>query len=609
MEVFRSVWRRDGEAGFSILESVVALVIVFGTILVLLRAMDGSIRVVNESRRQTAAAALASELLERARSLEWENVGLTGDSNDADCPNPVPVDGVAGVGCADWAAEFGIVSDGAGGWLFEGERIVFANGPTFDPFLSFHDQQIRDNVTYNRFLFVTQQTDAVGEERYRKITAIVQWTPPNGFPRQVRQVTYASAFEAPPSPVLDANIDFSTAAMEFEGFMGGTSGWLDPAAERPLLLNGTFLNGLTAHARAVSDYVSEADIEVSSPASEWVWATPLRTRIDSDVFTLTSDDDFGTSAPPSPADVFNQPLARWTAPGVVPFPPDHQLFGLEGTESGNADNSEVITAIAHAQDASDDLPLVSLEVAGPNALYAGTPEYGAALAAMYGEGIGSYDFIPVGIGMQTNGNAYDLTAAIDRFSTTDASRRVDASFTLDAEEYVFFNDTVYAKVDPQYTGWIRIAVPSVSGTLSAGEAALAPSLTTGDIEIQVWDDPAGNYVTVFGPVDYASLSGVTAVVPPFTTLPMGSTVGIGNWPDIEITVTIEELNVNGPLVDHTTYMGGAIETATIQFPSIVTGTLRYQVFDVTMGRMLFDYALGIQLPGVDASAAYINPDL
>ena len=37
-----------------------------------------------------------------------------------------------------------------------------------------------------------------GDERYRKITAVVQWDPPNGFRREIRQVTYAfTVFDRP----------------------------------------------------------------------------------------------------------------------------------------------------------------------------------------------------------------------------------------------------------------------------------------------------------------------------------------------------------------------------------------------------------------------------
>ncbi len=485
MEAFRSFRHRDGEAGFSILESVVALVIVFGTLLIMFRALDGSIRVVNESRRQTAALALASELIERARSLEWENVGLTGESNDADCADPVPSDGVAGVACADWATEFGVVPDGLGGYLFEGERIVFANGPTFDPFLSFNDQQERDNVAYDRFLFVTQQTDAAGEERFRKITAIVQWDPPQGFRREVRQVTYASEFEAPPSPILDANIDFFGGTVSLTGFVGGTSGWSDPAYERPLLQDGTFLSGPTAHARVTSDYVASADIEVSSPSSEWVWqGSPdaFRSRVDASVFVHLSDDDYSTSAPPSPPDRFNVDLARWVAPGVVPSPPNYLLIGAEAADGSASSNTEVIRAIARVQDPTDGLPLVNLETDGPGAFGIYTSEYNSSMSDVYGESIGTYSFIPIYQGAFASGPALRYSTSIDRYSEKELSQRVDTTFDLEAQQVLFLYDGITARTDSTFRGWMLIDLPPVTGTLSAGRrwrpashSAISPS--------------------------------------------------------------------------------------------------------------------------------------
>ena len=80
-------------------------------------------------------------------------------------------------------------------------------------------------------------------------------------------------------------------------------------------------------------------------------------------------------------------------------------------------------------------------------------------------------------------------------------------------------------------------------------------------------------------------------------------------PSIFVQVTIEELNVNSPVVNKTLYAAGATESAQVQVPSIATGTIHYYVEDTSVGRVLFDYTMTFELPGVDASAAYINPDL
>ncbi len=613
MEAFRQLWRRDSEAGFTIVESVVALMIIFGTILVLLQALDGSIRVVNESRHQTAAIALASELLERARSLEWENVGLTAASNDADCLTPPPVDGTAGVACPDWAAEFGVVPDGLGGYLFEGERIVFTNGVTFDPFLRFTDQVERDNVSFDRFLFVTQQTDVAGDELYRKITAIVQWKPPNGYPREVRQVTYASAFEAPPSPILDANIDFTGGDVAIEGVVAGTSGWLDIAQERPLLIGGSFIEGPSGHIRATSDYVSAVHIEVSSPASEWVWDDPLtgfRSRVAADSFELASDDDFGTTAPPVAPDVFAQGLSTWQAPGVTPFPPNYVLIGREWSEGGVPNYTEVASAVARAKDPADDLPHAELSVEGPGRLGIATIEYNAAMSIFYGELLGSYAFLPYYHGATESGTALNYDAVIDRFSTTDASRKISGQFDLESEMVNLLVDEVYYKFDNKFMGWLQITVPSLSASFAAGEAALAPTVTSGDVQIEVWDPAgSGNYVDLLAETDLDSISGSLIVVDPSSPFLMTASIAPAGHPDLYYEVLIEELVVNGPVSSRTTYAAGATATVQVEYPPVVSGTIHYYVLDTVMGRVLFDYEMTFHLPGATGSAAYINPDL
>lgn len=613
MEAFRQPWRRDGEAGFTIVESVVALMIIFGTILVLLQALDGSIRVVNESRHQTAAIALSSELLERARSLEWENVGLTAASNDADCLTPPPVDGTAGVACPDWATEFGVVPDGMGGYLFEGERIVFTNGVTFDPFLRFTDQVVRDNVNFDRFLFVTQQTDAAGNELYRKMTAIVQWKPPNGYPREVRQVTFASAFEAPPSPILDANIDFTGGAVAIEGVVAGTSGWLDMAQERPLLVSGSFVEGPSSHVRATSDYVSAVHVEVSSPASEWVWEDPLtgfRSRVAADSFELNSDDDFGTAAPPAAADVFTRALSTWQAPGVTPFPPNYVLIGREWSEGGTPNYTEVTSAVARAKDPFDGLPHAELSVEGPGRLGIATIEYDPAMSVFYGEALGTYAFLPYYHGATASGSALTYEAVIDRFSTTDVSRKISGKLGLESEMVNLLVDEVYYKFDNKFMGWLQITMPSLSASFAAGEAALAPTLTSGEVQIEFWNpDGSGEYEDLLGKTNLDSISGSLIVVDPSSPFLMTTSIAPAGHPDLYYEVVIEELVVNGPVSSRTTYAGGATATVQVEFPPVVSGTIHYYVQDTVMGRVLFDYEMTFHLAGVTGSAAYINPDL
>ena len=138
-----------GDGGFTIIESMVALVIIFGLMLTLLRTFDVSADLVVLSNRRSNATTLASELIERSRSLEWGHMGLTSTANGSTCPSDVR--------CSTHPASITsqISTNANGNYTFDGEEIVFANGVTFDPFLTFTETVTRDDVDFERFLFVS----------------------------------------------------------------------------------------------------------------------------------------------------------------------------------------------------------------------------------------------------------------------------------------------------------------------------------------------------------------------------------------------------------------------------------------------------------------------
>jgi hypothetical protein len=367
-------WRaQEGERAFSIIESTIALVIVFGVLLVLLRGLDTGFRVVVETRRQAAASALASELLERARSLEWDNIGLTDASNDADCPPAA--DGVDGVGCPTWTAtpyNLSISTDSDGDYTFEGEKVVFLNpASTFDPFLSFHSQLERDNQVFDRFLFVTSVVDGSGSEQWRRITAVVQWDPQTGFRREIRQVTYASAFEEPSQPFLNGSIDYdggsvtvSGSAAGNRGVVEGTSDWLDPADVRPDLVETVEFPD--AQLSAVTDYVSGATAIVEGTVGDLDWSDGTKSTVGGELLDKRADDDYG-SAPALNDPLSLQSLSAWEINLAAP----HDFVTREETDDGSSSDQATFSAQAWTQYTADSLPYSSLDISSAEA----TPGY------------------------------------------------------------------------------------------------------------------------------------------------------------------------------------------------------------------------------------------
>ena len=107
-----------------------------------------------------------------------------------------------------------------GNYAFDGEEIVFANGATFDPFLSFVESASRDDVDFERFLFVASVRDDPldpATERMRRITAVVRWIEPNGFAEEIRLVTFVAEFTEPSQPFIMGEISFDGGFVSVRG--------------------------------------------------------------------------------------------------------------------------------------------------------------------------------------------------------------------------------------------------------------------------------------------------------------------------------------------------------------------------------------------------------
>lgn len=226
MHTFLRKTHRD-EDGFTLAEAMVALVIIFGLMVVLLRTFDSGTRVLVETRRQAAASKLASELIERAQALEWQHMGLAVSNSGDDCVTEQigcyvgTVDGLAGA---------------AGAYTLDGEEVVFSNADTFAPFLSFHSSEDRGGTVFDRYLFVTSIVDpATLEETERRLVALVQWVPPSGFRREIRLETKVSEFREPSQPLIGGEIFYSGGNFVFNhrddvlldgSGVDGTAGWI-----------------------------------------------------------------------------------------------------------------------------------------------------------------------------------------------------------------------------------------------------------------------------------------------------------------------------------------------------------------------------------------------
>src|SRR3990170_3372143 len=289
-----------GDRGFTIIESMVALMIVFGLMLVLLRTFDMGARVVVETKRQAAASAFASELLERAKSLEWEHMGLATSIKGSSC-------GTQQLGCYTTIFPDLTVDDPvAGEYGFGGEVVVFANGDAFKPFLNFIEEVDRDKTNFTRYLFITSVRDDPSDpatEKYRRLTAVVRWVAPSGFPEEIRLTSLVSLFTEPSQPLIEGTVTLRGGTMTLEGNLRGTTK-VNGGVERQPVQISYVLPALTVS--ATSDYVASASVAAVSTYADIRWSGPdfifetaddELVKIDPAEETVAGDDDATSSTP------------------------------------------------------------------------------------------------------------------------------------------------------------------------------------------------------------------------------------------------------------------------------------------------------------------------
>jgi type II secretory pathway pseudopilin PulG len=632
------------DEGFTIVEAIVALVIIFGAVLVMLRSIDSGARVLTETKRQSAASALASELMERARSLEWSNMGLTVATNSTNCAEPSDsTDPPQGVGCSLFATDFpSEITAISGGYAFGGEPVVFATGTTFDPFLSFHQQVGRDSTVFDRYLFITSvrtDNDDPATEKYRRITAVVRWNAPNGYRKEVRLSSYVSPFTEPSQPFISAEVNFDGGFGQIEGRLAGIAGWglsYDDTQNESVLLSMPSMR-LTA----TSDYVSMGEARLEGTSGYWIGAGP-----DGILGSTSTDDVRLATVDPEVTDLLADDDGTSSAPLDFPITAQIDFAQLDATQDGTAiaessggallkNHTRILTpGGAAALDSTDDLPHASMEVEGAGRTemtrvedWAGDPAlaYIAATSPLLAT---AYDFTFYRYGDHDQASALHLSGQVDRQDdSTTGLRKASAQFDLDGEEIDLLDDDVLGAADPNFRGWVVVGLPEITNEgsvapLEAGEyyAALTPGIEVknGDVTIDVWD--GSSYDPIFSGYDSIPNCGSESrgIDEEFTT----STAGV---PKLHYSV-VGDLTVNGMCVGSTQqYSSGEVRSNTASATSIVAGSIDYTVVD-TVAReafinqgdaadvaeeraTLYQFTLTFSAGGVQATAVYINPEL
>lgn len=527
------------ERGFTLVEAMVSLVIIFGLMVVLLRTFDSGTRVIVETRKQAVASAFASELIERGQALEWEHMGLATSTRGNSCATDQ-------VGCyiGDPFIAGDLVYDGvADEYIFAGEKIVFSNADTFRPFLNFYEAVQRDTSVYDRYLFVTSiENPVTGDEIARRLTAIVQWVPPGGFRKEVRLETIVAEYQEPSQPFVSGTVKMAGGALRlnaspsgvYQGAYAHGTDWFPwnitgptPSEWRWSTANereqfDASVNFQTATVSGTSDFVSGSSIRLNGTDAsrlQWEGLDGVFATADDQVTTLPATkaeyltDDDASTLPPlqygATGVLFNVPMTRLNYAGtgnqdlLIQESTDYKVNGYLFTE---------VDPVPAAPPPDDAFPYAQLQDTSkfPAKMSVGFVDYAETYVpsvrtdyAATGRTLGAASY---GFHLFRRTNPTVPTSAIALGATVDrddvpltGARQITASLDkYDGGDLHFLDDDAYPDTGGtgDFYGWVIITMPDIAVNVVAGEGVLAnPNPIMTPMIIKQWDPVLRKYAS------------------------------------------------------------------------------------------------------------------
>jgi type II secretory pathway pseudopilin PulG len=285
--------RLDGERGFTIVETVVAMVVIFGSLTALMYTATSGFRYIALARERQAATGAATRLMEQLRALSVDTItdGMkTSDIATGDARIKTPTD------CGDGAYHF---------LTCAGEKIVHESDPaTVEPLVP-HMGTLAAPEYPTTYTWATYITNSDPTNDPYRVTVIVSWTGGSvgGAAKFVQlQSLWSSPKGCAASPVIHP---FAGACQPF--FTGtatapqgsiGLSGTVNGVS-----VSGATLSGPSAEARGSVEQVSQMQGAVGQSGASWSTTTrglaSLATAADGNPSTGTPTYDPATGSPPA----------------------------------------------------------------------------------------------------------------------------------------------------------------------------------------------------------------------------------------------------------------------------------------------------------------------
>jgi hypothetical protein len=500
------------EAGFSILESTMALALVFAVLVGLLGALTAGARGLVTGRQRSAALAMANEVLEGARGRDYGDVGHDFDSDPSLATDPL-ITGTApnlmftGVNPAESLAASAVDAGLSGGTV---------NNPLW-PFSPHKFTTQREKTTYTTEVYITTVTPASGDP-YKRITTKVSWSPAQ-YATAARSVTLTSFLYnagSPPDPKLIGTGEADAGSFEVAGAMTGIA--LSNARVSFPYVSGSIDSGFVRSAKGLARS-GASEVQLLSGLLTSCSLLGLLGSCDGVKADADADNDSGTA------------------------PPDTDQVGPTNAASGTVAAAPALTvtvgsgsALAQASARSCWLcqPGGSLPVGDDDRLpyFYGAATRSAAISADFLSGAIAGKLLSVGSGCAVN----CATVTVDR-DDSGSDQRITSTASVSFPAV----DLLPLLIGPLgYSGLVKVEAGSASATAHAGPGASLPSVTGSGANVRYWNG-----------VGYTSVP-ITPGVASYSTIPSVSVFGGAGF----LTVT-GSITSNPAVTDHTS-SGGAV---------------------------------------------------
>jgi len=459
--------QRTNEAGFTILESTIALSLVFATLVGLLGALTAGTRGLVTGRQRSAALALANEILEGARGRAYGDVGHDFDSDPTLATDPA-ITGTAPnlIYKSEPLAASAVDAGGSGGTV---------SNPLF-PFSPHKFTSKREQTTYTTFVYVTTVTPASGDA-YKRITAIISWSPAQ-YANAAKSVTLSSFLfnaGAPPDPKLIGSGEADAGTFRVSGSLAGIS-LADASITLPYVTGGID-SGFVRSAKGLARS-GTSEVNLLAGLLSGCSLLGLGASCDPVLVEADADNDSGTAPPDT-----DQEGPSSAASATISAAPVLTVGLGSGTARAQASARSCWACQPTGSDPvgdDDRLPYFAATATGPANVSA---NFLTLLPTVSGS------LLSIGTGCSVS----CASVTVDRDDSGSNQRLSStASVAFPSLNLVTFN----AGAPLGFSGLVKIGAVSATATAGSGPGASGPSVTGAPVSVQLWDNASGGYKTV-----------------------------------------------------------------------------------------------------------------